>query len=205
MTGTWLPEGFHYGLHIEHHPLEDAGPFTGGGNKWEWHTTESPWDSVDAMVGVLAGKRAASHLVIGGRLRVKHPVVVQLVPFNRSARALANDSSDGFATNRADAIQTEICWRAALSAQLTDWHYQALANLVRLTNITVPHNRVVPRRLARSFRNTQRFSDREFVEVSGHLGHMHTPDNDHTDPGTGFKGTTLMRRLSRMPAHGYKL
>ena len=34
---------------------------------------------------------------------------------------------------------------------------------------------------------TKRLSDQEFVEYKGVLGHMHVPDNDHTDPGDIWK------------------
>jgi hypothetical protein len=40
MDKNWLPEGHHWGLRIEHRRLPDAGPFTGGGHKLIWHTTE---------------------------------------------------------------------------------------------------------------------------------------------------------------------
>lgn len=203
--GVWLPEGVHYDLHIERRPLESAGSFTGGGNKWVWHTTESDWFSVDAMFGVLRDKRAAPHFVIGGRRGLKLPVVIQMLPFDEAGRALANDA-DPFATNRANAIQTEICARASLvGKQLTEWHYKALANLVRQTNERAAHSHDVPRKLARSFADTRRFSDREFVAVSGHLGHMHVPDNDHVDPGTGFRGSHLIHLLEQFPRGGYNL
>lgn len=200
----WLPEGHNWNLHIEHAQLEDAGQFTGGGNKWLWHTTESNWDSVDAMFGVLRDKRAAPHFVIGGRPGITHPVVIQMLPLNRAGRALANNP-DGFDTNRADVIQVEICWRAGLAADLREWHYKAFANLVRLTNITVPDDREVPRVLARRFANTTRFTDEAFVRVEGHCGHLHAPDNTHWDPGSDFRGGLLMELLGEVPNGGYDL
>lgn len=205
MGGLWLPEGLHYGLHVEHHPLEAAGPFIGGGNKMLWHTTESPWDSVDSMVAVLAAKRAAPHFVIGGRPRTRRPVVVQLVPLNHGGRSLQNDSSDGFATNMADCFQVEICWRAALAGLLTDWHYKAFANLTRLMNVVLPDELEVPPKLVRRFRSDKRLSDRQFVDAVGHLGHRHAPDNIHWDPGPDFKGSRLIRLLTTMPRGGYDL
>jgi hypothetical protein len=102
MDDLWLPEGHHWDLHIEHDPSEDAGSFTGGGWKLCWHTTESPWLAVDAMVATVQAKRACPHFVIGRRSGLMHPVVVQLIPLDQAGRALQNFSADGFQTNRAN-------------------------------------------------------------------------------------------------------
>lgn len=202
MSPMWLPEGVHYDLHVEHAQLEDAGPFTGGGSGLLWHTTESPWEAVDSMFGVLRDKRAAPHLVIGGRRGTRLPVVIQMIPFDRAGRALGNDP-DGFETNRANKIQVEICGRAGLMAFFT--HYRALANLTRLVNITLPNKREVPRKMKRRPFNPRRWSDAEFVRLEGHTFHRHAPDNDHTDPGTLFRGKHLMTLLECIPPGGFKL
>lgn len=202
---VWLPEGHKWDLHFEQAPLEDAGDFTGGGNKWVWHTTESPWFTVDSMYRTLRDKRAAPHFVIGGRAGLLHPVVIQMVALNQAGRALGNDSGDGFQTNRADCIQVEICWSAALASEFRNWHYKAFANLVRLVNRAADDNREVPRFIARRFSNPERFSDAGFVAAEGHCGHMHVPDNDHTDPGSDFRGGFLMDLLEQMPDGGYAL
>lgn len=202
-TGLWLPEGFFYGLHIEHRPLESAGPFTGGGNKWVWHITVSDWFTVDAMYTVLRDKRAAPHLLIGGRPGTKHPVVIQMLPFTVAGRALAHPS--GPETNRADCIQTEVCATPASVPSFSNTQYKAFANLVRLTNIVALQNREVPHELARSFKSTTRFDGAGFVATKGHCGHMHVPGNDHIDPTTAFRGQHLMTLLKKMPAGGYKL
>lgn len=110
MNKLWLPEGAHHDLNIEHDRGQDAGRFTGGGWKLCWHITVSPWMSVDSMVRVLKDKNAAPHLVIGGRPGFRFPVVVQMLPFNRAGRALANTGAPG-ETNRANVIQVEICAR----------------------------------------------------------------------------------------------
>jgi hypothetical protein len=200
----WLPEGHVYDLHIEHAPLETAGKFTGGGNKLLWHITVSRWNTVDSIWRVLRDKRAAPHLVIGGRSGVQHPVVIQCIPFNRAGRALAHPS--GPETNRADCVQVEICANVADVPQFDEHErYRAFANLVRLTNITVPDRREVIRKIARSFQNTNRFGGQGFVEAQGHCGHMHVPGNDHADPTTAFQGGRLMDRLDDMPAGGHQL
>jgi hypothetical protein len=202
--GYWLPEGLHYDLHIEHRPLESAGEFTGGGNKWLWHITVSPWATVDSMWVVVRDKRASPTLIIGGRPGWKLPVVIQCMPFNRAARALAHPS--GPETNRADVTQVEICANVADVPRFDEnERYLAFANLVKLANIRMPENREIPRRLARSFSNTERFGGQEFVDVAGHCGHMHAPKNDHGDPTTAFMGSRLMDRLENFPDGGYDL
>jgi hypothetical protein len=203
-SSWWLPRGHHYDLHVEHRSLEHAGPFTGGGNKLVWHITASGWMTADAVWRVVRDNRSAPHLIIGGRAGRRHPVVIQCIPFNRAARALRHPS--GPDTNRADCLQVEVC------ADVDDVpafprfrRYQALANLVRLTNLTVPDDREVSRRLARAFTDRRRFGGQEFVRAAGHCGHMHVPGNDHTDPTTAFDGPVLLRRLEAMPAGGYDL
>jgi hypothetical protein len=187
----YLPEGHHWDLHIEHHNGEGAGGFTGGGWKFCWHITVSPWDTVDSMVSVLDSKRAAPHFVIGGRDGLKHPVVVQMLALNEAGRALAHPS--GPETNRANVIQCEICATPESVKNFTEWHYKAFANLVSLTN----HRVEIPVKLARRFVNTDRFSGPGFVNVSGHLGHMHVPGNDHFDPTTSFKGSHLLSYVKK--------
>lgn len=107
----WLPVGHHWDLHIEHshEGTRDAGAFTGGGWKLEVHITVSPWGALHEMVKVLKAKHAEPHLVLGGAPGRIHPALVQLLPFDRAGRALQNDSSDGYDTNRANVIQLEIC------------------------------------------------------------------------------------------------
>lgn len=268
MDKLWLPKGHHWDLHIEHDRSGDAGPFTGGGWKLLWHITVSPWVSIDSMVRVLKDKGAEPHLVIGGRPGTQHPVVVQLVPFNRAGRSLANNQADGYATNKANVIQVEICARPGRSfaaplglgadedrgSTLFDFEnndarilaadlgprargfvwdesspeersaaldlcvttdtgamlqrafssgvgsfgldtYRALGNLASLVDNRVP----IPAKLARSFQNTTRFTDRAFVASSGHLGHMHAPDNDHIDPTKDFSGSRLLKYLKSAP------
>lgn len=200
MDMLWLPEGHHWDLHIEHARLLDAGTFTGGGHKLVLHTTESPWQTVDSMYGVLRDKRAAPHFVIGGREGRDHPVVIQCVPLDRAGRALANDSGDGFQTNRANAIQVEICGYASEAADWPMTRYKALANLVEL----VDHRFDIPFRSQQDFSHAERMSDAEWVAVSGLVGHSMAPDNDHIDPGH-FREGTLLNLLRDIPDGGYDL
>lgn len=199
MDKLWLPEGHHWDLHIEHDQLEDAGAFTGGGRKILLHTTESTWESVDAMRDVLRDKRAAPHVVIGGRKGRKHPTVIQMVPFNRAGRALANDPSDGYQTNRANVIQIEMCGYAAETHLWSINRYEAIANLVEL----IRHRWQVPLQVP-DFSKAARMGDEAFVDYEGIVGHSMAPDNDHTDPGR-FREGRLLNMLRDMPPGGYEL
>lgn len=200
MNRLWLPRGHHWDLHIVHVPAENAGPFTGGGKKLLLHTTEAPWDSVDRMDDVLIGKRAAPHVLIGGRPGTQHPVVMQFVPFNRAGRALANDPYDGYQTNRANVIQIEINGYAGQSQDWDMWTYKALANLVEL----IHHRYKFPLEAPQDFSHPRRMSDSEFVKASGIVGHSMAPDNDHWDPGR-FREGRLLNLINNMPSGGYDL
>jgi hypothetical protein len=200
MDKLWLPTGHHWDLHIEREQLEDAGSFTGGGWKLCFHTTESSWNSVDAMVDVLRDKRAAPHFCIGGRPGRSHPTVVQLIPLNQAGRALGNDSSDGYQTNRANCIQIEICGRTSEIPQWSDVMYKRLANLTEL----IRHRVDVPNKAPWDFSNPKRASDSAWVKASGYVGHVHAPDNDHVDPSR-FREGYLIDLVRKIPNGGYDL
>src|SRR4051812_28425531 len=175
MDELWLPEGHHWDLHIEHDPLPDAGAFTGGGWKLVLHTVESPWSWVDGAMSVLSAKNAAPHFVIGGKSGREHPTVVQTIPLNLAGRALRNDSGDGYQTNRANAIQVEICGYASESQTWPVERIKALANLFGL----IRHRVNVPCAAPQDFSKPRRMSDAEWVKASGIVGHSMAPDNDH--------------------------
>lgn len=199
MNDFWLPEGHHWDLHIEHQRQEDAGSFTGGGWKFVLHTTESPWQAVDSMCDVLRNKRAAPHFVLGGRAGLEHPVLVQLLPLSLAGRALAN-APDGFDTNRANAIQIELCGRAAESQDWPESRYKAIANVVEL----VRHRVSIPNRAPQDFSNARRMSDSEWVSARGYVGHSMCPDNDHVDPGR-FREGLLIDLVAGIRDGGYDL
>src|SRR4051812_34946159 len=188
-SDLWLPTGAHWDLNIEHKPLEDAGEFTGGGHGLVWHTTESERESVDAMWHVLRAKNAAPHVVIGWREGFRYPVAIQCIPFHRAGRALAHPS--GPETNRANAIQVEICGRAAESQDWDDNWYKALANLAGL----IGHRVDIPESCPRPFPGT-RYSGPGFFNAKGHVGHCHAAGNDHVDPGH-FRGAKLVRYVKQ--------
>lgn len=191
MNEQWLPEGRHWGLKIEHRPLPDAGPFTGGGHKLIWHTTEGP--GIDAMWRVLRDKSAAPHFVIdpGGG----DAPVYQCVPLDRAAKALEHPPGTP-ETNRANAIQVEIVGYAKDAESWGHVIYRDLGALAALVDhrfdirrgyrpFTVPARKVTPQ---------------GFVRATGHMGHSHVPNNSHWDPGR-MSGPKLMRAIADAEAH----
>lgn len=198
-SSLWLPAGNHWDLNIEHDHRVQTGPFTGGGWKLCWHITVSPWQSVDAMRDVLHAKAAEVHFVIGGRAGVQHPVVIQCLPLDQFGKGLVHAAGGG-ETNRARAIQVEIC--AEPQDMPNFGHYHALANLFyALTHGDDPrvpiHNR-----LARQFSNKARFTDSKWASETGHLGHMHCPQNDHVDPEPQFQGKAMVGYVKHCYEHG---
>lgn len=199
MDRLWLPEGAHWDLNIEHKRLEDSGEFTGGGWKLVPHTVEAPRDTVDTMFNVLRDKRAAPHFLYGYRPTSRFPVVIQMIPLDRAGRALAHTL--GPETNRANAIQIEICGRAADSGRWSANYYKGLANLCRMIERRVN----IPHRVPISFAKPHRASPQGWVNAKGYLGHCHCPGNDHTDPGTGFRVHDLLKYIDRAGNHGLDL
>jgi hypothetical protein len=204
----WLEKGHHWDLHCERRPAPDnAGSFTGGGWKLVWHITVSRWEAVDQMADVVLEKRAEPHFVIGGRRGVVHPVVIQLLPLNVAGRSLVHSQSPQ--TNRANAIQVEICAEPNLASAISnnspradivsnwgDSRYAALANLA----VLVSHRVDIPMTVPRSFKNARRFGASAFVDVAGHTGHMHAPlANEHSDPTTAFRGDKLLKFMKQAP------
>lgn len=81
-------------------------------------------------------------------------------------------------------------------AAWTDDTYKALANLIPWIE-----NRVkIPRKLARTFQNTNRFGAVEFARgIEGWFGHCHVPNNTHYDPTRDFKGKHLLGLVEHAP------
>lgn len=199
MDRYWLPEGLHWGLHIEHHPLTGAGAFTGGGDKLTWHTTESDRDSYLAIKELFIdrdrmGLGSEPTLMIGYKPKAKYPFVCQFLPFNRAARALRHPAGTP-ETNRCNNTQIEICERAANSGEWSESYYKALANLA----VLIEHRRSIPRICPRAFSDDKRWTSGQWVALRGHTGHKHAPFQDHTDPGDGFKGSHLLSLMADAP------
>jgi hypothetical protein len=173
IDSLWLPEGAHWDLNIEHHPLQGGtGPMTGGGKKLVLHTTESPREWIDGAIKQFTAGSGTPHLSIGWRKGFRFPVVAQFLPFDQFAKTLEHPAGTP-ETNRANAVQVEICGRAAESASWDDNWYRALANLFTLTR----------RRVG--------YTGDGWVRASGIVGHCHAANNHHTDPGRIKAGKLL--------------
>ena|SRR5436309_1196473 len=168
----YLPIGTHRELKISR-KITETGPFTGGGWKLIWHTTEG--NGLATMVKVLQQKKAEPHFVIDHELGR----VVQLVRLDEYARALMHPPGTP-ETNRANCIQIEIC---GFAKQADNWSEHSYRNLARLA-LLIKHRVPIPNRATHPFRiNAARLTPNGFVKAAGWLGHEHVPNNDHYDPG----------------------
>jgi hypothetical protein len=187
IDSLWLPEGAHWDLNIEHHPLRGGtGPMTGGGKKLVLHTTESPREWIDGAIKQFTAGNGTPHLSIGYRKGFRFPVVAQFLPFDQYAKTLEHPGGTP-ETNRANAVQVEICGRAAESASWDDNWYRALANLFTLTRRRVGF----PSKRPRQFARPTRYTGDGWVRASGIVGHCHAANNHHTDPGPIRAGKLL--------------
>lgn len=195
---VWLEEGHHWDLHFEHvKSNNNAGKFTGGGWKWVLHTTDG--GTVDSNVNLLVN-RNTPQLLFGKEEGRKHFTVVQFLPFNLAGKTLQNDTSDGYQTNRANAIQMEMVGFTHEIPEWSDLTYKALANLFTL----IQHRVDIPTKAPKDFSVQSKFTDKEWVEAEGVVGHMHAPDNTHIDPFRFAEGKFL-KYVHDMPDGGYNL
>jgi hypothetical protein len=199
MSDLWLPEGLHWDLHIEHHPLPGGtGPMTGGGWKMPLHTTESPREWIDPAIRQFTAGVGTPHLSIGYRSGVRLPVLAQFLPFDEYAKTLEHPAGTP-ETNRANAVQMEICGRAVEAHDWEDNWYKAISNALLLTQ----HRVDFPITRPRPFPGT-RYSGPGWIKARGIVGHCHAPNQTqgHTDPGR-LKGSYLVR-LMKQGQHNIK-
>jgi hypothetical protein len=114
-----------------------------------------------------------------------HGIVWQHIRYSRAARALKNVSG-GVQTNRWNVFQIEVIGRAnkvpfhPVMAKVAQWLQHDHG--VPLTE----HVGWKPYDASYGLHNGVRLSGTAWNEYSGHLGHMHAPENDHGDPGWPF-------------------
>lgn len=154
---------WHPGAKIVRHG--DAGPFTGGGRKLVWHTTQG--SSLPNYQG------SAPHFTIN----LKTGQLWQHIPIDRAAKTLKAGGPNFWNT-----IQVEIVGFAEQAGSWSAAEYARLRDLARW----VERNGDVPRRCSVTFtdsRGVKRLSTDAFKAYTGHIGHQHAPGNDHWDPG----------------------
>jgi hypothetical protein len=145
------------------------------------HTTES--DTYTPSTADYFGHQHWPHAtVVAGR-------IFQHLPISRAARALAR--ADGVETNRANAIQCEVVWRADRAQEMPDELVATLADWLDWA----AEETGCPLDVPRSFRGAgegivlavasspHRFTLEQWLRVTGIVGHQHVPVNDHFDPG----------------------
>jgi hypothetical protein len=116
----------------------------------------------------------------------KADLVLQTVPLNRSAYALARPGT--IQTNRLHAVQVEVWGFAAKMGDVDPDFLRWLAD-----RVLVPVARLVPINLERveptrgrsayGRNSAGRLTPAEWNAFNGVCGHQHVPDNDHWDPG----------------------
>ena len=175
MDTLWLPTGSHWGLNISHEPRPDAGGFVPSTPKLIWHTTEGT--NFDGARSTLIGNGDEPHFLVSA----DGATVRQFIPLNRSSKSLMHPSGTP-ETNRAHCVQIEACGFASDSGNWRDAKMMRLAALA----VLIEHRTGIERRTHVSWQNPRRVPASSFAGIGGHLGHMHVPNNNHVDPGTGF-------------------
>jgi hypothetical protein len=176
-----LPVGPHWGLNITHERRPDAGPFIAASPKVVWHTTEGT--NFDGARSTLTGNGDEPHILVS--VDGKH--VLQFISFDRTSKSLMHPPGTP-ETNRAHCIQIEVCGFAHDSHNWTDEKYRRLAALAAL----IEHRTGVERHThVKWASDVRRIAATHFARATGHVGHMHIPNNDHVDPGVGFRITDL--------------
>jgi hypothetical protein len=159
-------------MHIIDQPLRNAGSFTPGYKpRIVWHTTEG-----HSYPGPEIYHGTNPHFTCDFKRRRTY----QHCPMNVAAMALRNPPG-GVETNRANAIQVELVGLASESGLWTPDDYAYIHELAR----HIEKARDVPRRHIKPWTHS-RMTNTKWREFSGHCGHMHVPENDHTDPGMAF-------------------
>jgi hypothetical protein len=163
----WFP-----GANTSHLAPSDGGSILGGKPKALWHDTETA-----NLPSYSNG--SFPNMTICGTTPYQH------IPANRAGRALKNPDG-GCQTNRWNVFQIEVCGYAN---QVT--FKQVMADVAGWLH----ERRGVPLTEGVSWKsydasygagNGVRLSCSQWESYSGHLGHMHAPENDHGDPGWPF-------------------
>lgn len=179
---------FFPGADLSHRAPVDGGSILGGEPKCLWHSTQ--------------GSNLPSYSDnFFPNMTICKGVAFQHIPANRAARALKN-LSGGVQTNRWNVFQIEVCGFAndlafvSVMQEVADWLQD-----VRRTPKTCTVEFI---QFDASFgtNNGVRLSKDEWRVYSGHLGHMHAPENDHGDPGSPFPIARILGGDAGSPSVG---
>lgn len=116
---------------------------------------------------------------------VDGPILLQHLPITASARALENPAG-GVETNRARAIQIEVCWQAAKPDWDDDTFHTTAAAIGWIneqTGIQAVGPAFVGYPASYGIKARQRMDAASWRSFNGWCGHQHVPENDHGDPG----------------------
>lgn len=150
-------------------PYPPAGPFSVGGKKIVWHTTEGT--SLPKYSG------SAPHFTV----LVHTGELYQHVPISQASSSLEHPPGTA-QTNKAGCIQVEIAEFARNSKDWPDKYYEQIASLARW----IERNAKVESKCSVKFTDADsvtRMSESKFTSYRGHCGHQHVPHNSHWDPG----------------------
>lgn len=171
MTDLWYPQAIR--SPVPHHE-SGSGRFNDGAAKIVHHTTEGA-----TYGGAFGAYQASGNLPhFTDSFEAGSYRVYQHLPLNVAASALAHPLGTG-ETNRDNAIQIEHVGFAAASAAFDPLFYAGMAALCHWIE---QQTRCKPRPYA-----GPRMPWAAWHIFSGHCGHMHVPNNDHSDPGRGFR------------------
>ena len=182
----WLAEGSITGLVREdvtgrddlREPVNPVGSYTTGDgkpNKILLHSTEGTTSGFAAY----GDNKYPAHFTLDPRKKT----VSQHFSIYQPALAIANHDKSGPIQIEIVGFSTSGSMGYTAEADLhnftdEDWDY--LANVLR----AISEETGIPLTSSVSWADgTKRLSDQEFMEYTGVLGHMHVPDNNHTDPG----------------------
>jgi hypothetical protein len=179
-------------------PSSHRGTFSGGGKKVTVHTTEGG-TSARGIANYLRDVGYEVHFVCDPI----HKRVIQVLPLNVSGFGLEHPS--GPETNRANNVQIELVAFASESTAremgynkkwaVANWgedEYQFISVLLAKIHRRHPFSLRCP-----SFRHPRKMSGTGFYNYSGLVGHVHVPGNNHSDPGTSFRGRHLLTLTKR--------
>lgn len=152
-----------------------AGPMVGGFTpKIVHHTTQGA--SIGGAESTYASTHNLPHFTdayVDGKY-----VVHQHLDLNVAATALMHPAGT-VDTNRGNSIQIEHVGFANTSSQWADGYLSGIAALCRWIEAQTG----CPPVAHVSFLSPRRLSEAEWKAYGGHVGHVHVPNNTHTDPG----------------------